>query len=483
MSSGHTALAVVILAAGQGTRMKSDLPKMLHEAAGRPLLGHVIKRAQELGPERIIVITGHGADAIETHFKDAGLTFSRQLEQLGTAHAFLCAAQALTGHTGEVMVLYGDTPLVRHSTLKAALEAHRKAHAGMTVITGVLPDATGYGRIVRDAGGEVVRIVEQKAASEAEQKLTEWNSGMYIFDSSAVELARTIGNENAAHEYYLTDILELYRARGERVVAFKADSSELEGCNDRRQLAAADRTLRLRTCEALMTSGVTLRDPATTFVDDTVQIEPDVILEPGVMLRGQTFVGRGSVIGAYSVIADCQLAENVVIKPHSVLEGASLARGAQVGPFARIRAGSKLGEYVHVGNFVEIKNSTLHEGAKAGHLAYIGDADIGREVNFSAGAITANYDGVHKHRTVIHDGAFIGTNVTLVAPVTIHQGAFVAAGSTITTDLPAGALGVTRAPQKTVEDWSERYWTKKLAGAKPSKNPVIQSWLEQRKHK
>ena len=481
--SGHAPLAVVILAAGQGTRMKSALPKMLHEAAGRPLLGHVIKRAQELEPQRIIVVTGHGADAIEAHFKDAGVMFARQLEQLGTAHAFLCASDPLEGHTGEVVVLYGDTPAIRYSTLKTALETHRAALAGMTVITGELPDATGYGRIVRDASGEIVRIVEQKAASEAEKKLTEWNSGMYIFDSSAVELARVIGNANAAHEYYLTDILELYRQQNKRVVAFKVDSSELEGCNDRVQLAAADQTLRLRIGEALMRGGVTLRDPATTFVDDTVRVEQDVILEPGVMLRGTTVIGRGSVIGAYSVLTDCQLDAGVLIKPHSVLEGALLARGVQVGPFARIRAGSNLGVNVHVGNFVEVKNSTLHEGAKAGHLAYIGDADLGREVNFSAGAITANYDGVHKHRTVIHDGAFIGTNVTLVAPVTIQQGAFVAAGSTITTDLPEGALGVTRAPQKTVEDWSERYWTKKLLGAKPSKNPVIQNWLEARKPK
>ena len=483
MPSSSAALAVVILAAGQGTRMKSDLPKMLHEAAGRPLLGHVIKRAQELEPQRIVVITGHGADAIETHFKDAGVIFARQGEQLGTAHAFLCARQALEGYTGDFMVLYGDTPLMRFETLKVALEAHRAAAAGMTVITGTLPHATGYGRIVRDEKGEVVRIVEHKAATESERQITEWNSGMYIFDSSAFGLAQQIGNTNVAVEYFLTDILELYRNQGKHVIAHRADSSELEGCNDRVQLAAAERVLQSRVRVALMRGGVTLRDPATTFVDDTVRIEPDVILEPGVMLRGQTCVGRGSVIGAYSVIADCQLAANVVIKPHSVLEGASLARGAQVGPFARIRAGSKLEENVHVGNFVEIKNSTLHEGAKAGHLAYIGDADLGREVNFSAGAITANYDGVHKHRTVIHDGAFIGTNVTLVAPVTIHQGAFVAAGSTITTDLPVGALGVTRAPQKTVEDWSERYWTKKLAGAKPNKNPVIQSWLEARKHK
>jgi bifunctional UDP-N-acetylglucosamine pyrophosphorylase / glucosamine-1-phosphate N-acetyltransferase len=351
----------------------------------------------------------------------------------------------------------------------------------MTVITGTLPHATGYGRIVRDEGGEVVRIVEHKAASESERQITEWNSGMYVFDSSAFGLAAQIGNANVAAEYFLTDILELYRKQHKHVIAHRADSSELEGCNDRVQLAAAEHVLHSRVRVALMRGGVTLRDPATTYVDDTVRIQADVILEPGVILRGATVIGRGSVIGAYSVITDCQLATDVLIKPHSVLEGAVLESQVEVGPFARIRGGTVLKTGVHIGNFVEVKNSTLLEGAKAGHLAYIGDADVGREVNFSAGAITANYDGVHKHRTVIGDGAFIGTNVTLVAPVTIHQSAFVAAGSTITTDLPEGALGVTRAPQKTVEDWSERYWTKKLAGAKPGKNPVIQSWLEARK--
>jgi bifunctional UDP-N-acetylglucosamine pyrophosphorylase/glucosamine-1-phosphate N-acetyltransferase len=456
---------------------------MLHEAAGRPLLGHVIERAKALQPERIVVITGHGADTIEARFADAGVTFARQTEQLGTAHAFLCAAQALDGHAGDVFVLYGDTPLMRDETLQAALEAHRAAAAGMTVITGELPDATGYGRIVRDADGEVVRIVEEKAASPEEKRIREWNSGMYVFDRQALELAREIGNDNAAGEYYLTDILERYRATGKRINAHRADSSELEGCNDRVQLAHADSVLRQRVRVALMRAGVTLRDPATTYVDDTVTVEPDVIVEPGVMLCGQTHVGRGSVIGAYSVVQDSRLEGVVLVKAHSVIEGATLHAGAHVGPFARIRPGTVLESDVHVGNFVEIKNSRLLEGAKAGHLAYIGDAEVGRDVNFSAGAITANFDGVHKHRTVIGDAAFIGTNATLVAPLNVHPGAFVAAGSTITTDLPEGALGVTRAPQKTIDDWSARYWTKKLSGVKPGKHRVIQNWLAQRKPK
>jgi bifunctional UDP-N-acetylglucosamine pyrophosphorylase / glucosamine-1-phosphate N-acetyltransferase len=473
-------LAVVILAAGQGTRMKSTLPKMLHQAAGRPLLGHVIERAKELEPSKIVVITGHGAEAIESYFASEPIIFARQTEQLGTAHAFLCAKEALIGHRGDVFVLYGDTPLMTLETLQKALEAHRSAKAGMTVITGILEDATGYGRIVRDDSGQVLRIVEQKAASESEKAITEWNSGMYIFDSSAFELASQINNSNAAKEYYLTDILELYRA-GKPVLAQIADSSELEGSNDRVQLAAADKTLRDRIRIRHMKNGVTLRDPNTIYIDDTVQISNDVILEPGVILNGKTSIATGSVIGAYSIMTDCQLKGAVEVKPHSVLEGAVLHGGSGVGPFARIRAGTILEADVHVGNFVEIKNSHLLEGAKAGHLAYIGDASVGREVNFSAGAITANYDGLDKFRTTILDGAFIGTNVTLVAPVTIHQGAFIAAGSTITTDIPDGALGVTRATQKTLEGWAVKYWNKKLETAKADKLPIIRTWLEQRR--
>jgi bifunctional UDP-N-acetylglucosamine pyrophosphorylase / glucosamine-1-phosphate N-acetyltransferase len=473
-------LAVVILAAGQGTRMKSMLPKMLHQAAGRPLLGHVIECAKELEPSQIVVITGHGADQIEAYFASEPVVFVRQTEQLGTAHAFLCAKEALVGHSGDVFVLYGDTPLMTLETLQKALDAHRSASAGMTVITGVLADATGYGRIVRDDRGEVLRIVEQKAASENEKAIKEWNSGMYIFDSSAFELASQIGNSNSAKEYYLTDILELYRVN-KPVLAQIADSSELEGSNDRVQLAAADKTLRDRIRVKHMKNGVTLRDPKTIYIDDTVEIANDVILEPGVILSGQTSIATGSTIGAYSVLTDVKLLGAVQIKSHSVLEGAVLHQGSDVGPFARIRAGTILEVGVHVGNFVEIKNSHLLEGAKAGHLAYIGDASVGREVNFSAGAITANYDGLDKFRTTILDGAFIGTNVTLVAPVTIHQGAFVAAGSTITTDIPDGALGVTRASQKTLEGWAVKYWSKKLETAKANKLPIIRTWLEQRR--
>ncbi len=469
-------LAVVILAAGQGTRMKSTLPKMLHQAAGRPLLGHVIERAKELEPVKIVVITGHGAEQIESHFASEPVVFARQLEQLGTAHAFLCAKDALDGHDGDVFVLYGDTPLMTFETLKSALEAHRAAKAGMTVITGILEDATGYGRIVRDNRGDVLRIVEQKAATEAEKAIQEWNSGMYIFDSSAFALAAQIGNNNSAKEYYLTDILELYRAN-KPVLAQIAASSELEGSNDRVQLAAADKTLRDRIRVRHMKNGVTLCDPSNTYIDDTVIIGQDVILEPGVILQGSTQIASGSTIGAYSILSDSKLEGAVQVKPHSVLEGAILRGGVQVGPFARIRAGTILETDVHVGNFVEIKNSHLLEGAKAGHLAYIGDASVGREVNFSAGAITANFDGLDKFRTEIKDGAFIGTNVTLVAPVTIETGAFIAAGSVITTDIQEGALGVTRSPQKVLENWAVKYWTQKLETTKTYKLPFIRKWL------
>ena len=479
--STQAKLAVVILAAGQGTRMKSKLPKMLHEVAGRPLLEHVINAAKALGPEKIVVITGHGADEIETHFAKAGVVFARQFEQLGTAHAFRMAQPALEGFCGEIVVLYGDTPLMRSKTLQGALEFHRANHAGMTVITSELDNPRGYGRILRDANGEVVRIVEHKSATEAQKLIKEWNSGMYVFSSKAFTLASHIGNNNTAHEYYLTDILEKYRHAGDRALAFKIkDAAELEGANDRVQLAQADLVLRNRIRDHWMTEGVTLHDPSTIYIDDTVTLEPDVIIEPGVILKGQTTIGRDSIIGAYTVISDSMLANNVTVKPHTVLENVTMHSGSDAGPFARLRGGAILEQNVHVGNFVEIKNSRLERGAKAGHLAYLGDARIGAEANIGAGTITANYDGVNKHHTDIGAGVFIGSNSTIIAPRVIGDGAFVAGGSTITDDLPEGAIAIARGKQRTIEGWAEKYWRNALEFAKPGKLKVIRAWLEKR---
>jgi bifunctional UDP-N-acetylglucosamine pyrophosphorylase / glucosamine-1-phosphate N-acetyltransferase len=476
-------LAVVILAAGQGTRMKSHLPKMLHEVAGRPLLGHVINAAKALNPEKIVVITGHGADQIEAYFADAGVVFARQFEQLGTAHAFGMAQPALEGFDGEIFVLYGDTSLMQVQTLRGALELHREHNAGMTVITSELDNPQGYGRIVRDASGEVLQIVEQKSATEAQKLIKEWNSGMYVFSSKAFQLTSSIGNDNSAKEYYLTDILEKYRQVGDKALAFKiADAAELEGANDRVQLAQADIVLRNRIREHWMRQGVTLRDPSSIYIDDTVTLEPDVILEPGVILKGQTSIARDSIVGAYSVISDSSLANNVTIKPHTVLENVTMHSGSDAGPFARLRGGAILERDVHVGNFVEIKNSRLEHGAKAGHLTYLGDARIGAEANIGAGTVTANFDGVNKHHTNIGAGVFIGSNSTIIAPRVIGDGAFIAGGSTIGDDVPEGAIAIARGKQRVIEGWAENYWRKALELVKPGKLQVIRAWLAKKNH-
>jgi bifunctional UDP-N-acetylglucosamine pyrophosphorylase / glucosamine-1-phosphate N-acetyltransferase len=483
VSSSDLPLAVVILAAGQGTRMKSSLPKVLHRAAGRSMLGHVLRAAQSLVPARVVVITGHGAPAVEAEFADSGVVFARQNKQLGTAHAFLMAQQALAGFIGDIYVLYGDTPLLKPETLAIVLASHRQNQVGMTVITADLENPYGYGRIIRASDGGVVRIVEEKAATMAEKAVKETNSGVYVFNQHAFERASGIDNSNATNEYYLTDILVRYREAGEQVQAHKvADASELMGVNDRTQLAFAERVLRERVRERLMLGGATLQDPSTTYADDTVTVAQDVTIAPGVFLEGSTSIESGAFIGPSSRLIDAKIGPNVVVAGWSVIEGASIGAGSDIGPFARLRAGAVLAEQVHIGNFVEIKNSQLAANVKAGHLAYIGDAVIGAAVNFSAGAVTANYDGVNKHQTTINANAFIGTNSTLVAPVTVGEAAFVAAGSTVTEDVPAGALAVARGQQRNVENWAVRYWQQLLLGAKPEKMPALRAWLATRKN-
>lgn len=474
-------LAVVILAAGQGTRMKSALPKVLHRAAGREMLDHVIRAARSLEPARVVVITGHGADRVEARFADADVIFARQLEQLGTAHAFLQAKPALEGFDGEILVLYGDTPMLRPETLRAVLEFHRASDAGMTAITSVLENPTGYGRIIRGPNGDVQKIVEEKSASLAEKSVKETNSGVYVFSSRAIELAQTITDDNLAHEFYLTDILERYRSAGDRVIAFPLkDSTELLGVNDRVHLAFAEKVLRDRIRNRWMRSGVTMLDPASTYIDDTVTLEPDVILYPGVFLEGQTRIARECVIGPHSRLTNATLEAGVMVHGWTVIQDSSLGPHSDVGPFARFRPGVRLENGVHVGNFVEVKNSTLGAGSKAGHLAYLGDADIGEEVNIGAGTITANYDGLGKYRSSIGSGSFIGSNSTIIAPRTVGQGAYVAAGSTVHDDVPDGALAVARGKQRNLEGWSERFWRKGLEKIAVGKFAFLRGWLASR---
>lgn len=469
-------LDVVILAAGQGTRMRSRLPKVLHKVGGRAMVAWAVKLARELAARDVVVVTGHGAEMVEDALAGSGVRFVRQDRQLGTGHAFLVGAEQLSGN-GEVLVLYGDTPLLATETVAAMLLAHREGGHALTVLTSELPDATGYGRVVRDPAGFVTRIVEEKAASEAERRITEFNSGVYLMDARAAELARRITSDNPAGEYYLTDLVELYRNEGARVAAFKIpDPDEVMGANDRVQLAQAEAIMRRRVGERLMRAGVTLLDPATTLIEDTVQIGRDTLVEPGVVLRGACVIGEGCTLGAYSVLSDSVLAGGVNVKPHSVLEGAQVAPGCDVGPFARLRPGTVLGEGVYVGNFVEVKNATLEAGAKAGHHAYLGDAHVGREANIGAGTITANYNGVLKSRTEIGDGAFIGSNSVLIAPVRIGPGAYVGAGSAVNKDVPEGALAVARGQQRNVEGWGRRFWQGVLDQIR-GRHAFLTSWL------
>ncbi|MCD0177862.1 bifunctional UDP-N-acetylglucosamine diphosphorylase/glucosamine-1-phosphate N-acetyltransferase GlmU, partial [Deinococcus sp. 14RED07] len=347
-----------------------------------------------------------------------------------------------------------------------------------TVLTGVLPDATGYGRIIRDAQGNVERIVEQKDATPEERAVGEFNSGVYLMDARANELAHRITNENASGEYYLTDLLGLYRAEGAEAHAFRlSDPDEVMGANDRTGLAEAENIIRARITLAHMRAGVTIHMPETVYIEDTVVLGRDVTLEPGVILRGDTRVADGAEIGAYSVITDSVLAEGVIVKPHSVLEGAQVGARSDVGPFARLRPGTVLGEAVHIGNFVETKNARLAQGVKAGHLAYLGDVSIGDETNVGAGTIIANFDGVNKHPSRIGAGVFIGSNSTIVAPRVIGDAAFIAGGSTVHDDVPEGALAVARGKQRNLEGWSHRYWSG-LREKVQTKLPWLAGWLD-----
>ncbi|WP_414656546.1 bifunctional UDP-N-acetylglucosamine diphosphorylase/glucosamine-1-phosphate N-acetyltransferase GlmU [Deinococcus sp. VB343] len=473
-------LDVLILAAGQGTRMKSALPKVLHPVAGRPMVAWAVKAAQELGARKVVVVTGHGAEKVEAALQQPGVAFARQQQQLGTGDAFLSGASALTEGGADILVLYGDTPLLRVETLRDLVASHRERGSAMTVLTGELPDATGYGRIVRGEGGEVERIVEQKDATDAEKAIGEFNSGVYVFDEQAPELAKKIGNDNKAGEYYLTDLLGLYHAQGDHVRAFKlSDPNEVLGANDRVGLTELEGIVQRRIIEGHLRSGVSISLPHTVLIEDTVQIGRDVTIEPGVLLRGQTVIAEGATIGAYSVLTDSVVHEGAVIKAHSVLEQAEVGAGSDVGPFARLRPGSVLGEGVHIGNFVETKNARLAAGVKAGHLAYLGDVEIGEETNVGAGTIVANFDGINKHQSKVGAGVFIGSNTTLIAPRVVGDAAFIAGGSAIHDDIPEGAMAVARGKQRNVEGWARRYWAAPERREKLEKKlPWLAGWMK-----
>jgi len=453
-----TDLHVLVLAAGKGTRMKSAQPKVLHGVGGATLLDRVLETASRLNPASVTIVVGHQADLIEAACAGrTGVSCVRQEPQLGTAHAVLQAAPLLGDRTGTLVLLSGDVPLLSTDTVARLVDTHRRAGAAATVLTASVPRPTGYGRIVKQ-DGHILRIVEEKDASAEERAIQEINSGVYAFDLAPLFPAlRSIATNNAQGEYYLTDLVSIYRRR-ELVVetVTVADVREIQGVNSRAELAAVGEVVRQQKNDQLMAAGVTLVDPATTYVEDTVVVGPDTVLHPNVYLEGRTVLGAGCVVHAGSRIVDSTLGDRVVVKNYTIVTSSVLHADVQIGPFAHVRPDSEVGEGAHIGNFVELKKTVMGEGTKAGHLAYLGDARIGAGVNIGAGTITCNYDGTRKHQTVIEDGAFIGSDSQLVAPVTVGKGAYVAAGSSIVGDVPAGALGIARARQVNIQGWVDR---------------------------
>ncbi|NTW28050.1 MAG: bifunctional UDP-N-acetylglucosamine diphosphorylase/glucosamine-1-phosphate N-acetyltransferase GlmU [Coriobacteriia bacterium] len=448
--------AALILAAGEGTRMNSAKPKVAHEILGRPMLNWVIEAARDAGCQRIIVITGHGAATVETLIGDAEPVL--QDRQLGTGHAVMCAKHALDGFTGSLVVLSGDTPLIRPETISGLVAMRESSGAALTVLTAQLADPNGYGRIVRDMrDGGVSRIVEEKDATAHERAITEVNTGAYCFDAAVLfaHLDR-LGTENSQGEYYLTDMVAVFNAEGLTVSASISDeASEMLGVNSRVQLADVARIAQRRINRRHMLAGVTMTDPDLVWIGPDVVLGVDVELLPMTFLAGATTVGDRAVIGPNSRLTNATIAEDATVDS-SVVIGAKVGRGAQVGPVAYLRPGTVLEAGSKAGTCVEIKNSTIGAGSKVPHLSYIGDANIGERANIGAGTITCNFDGFSKHKTVIGDGAFVGSDTMLVAPVTVGAGAVTAAGSAITRDVPANALGVERSEQVNVEDWRHR---------------------------
>ncbi len=445
-------LGVVILAAGQGTRMRSRRPKVLHQLAGRPLLQHVIDTAFELSPDRVVVVHGHGGDEVRRVIGDERLNWVEQPEQRGTGHAVRQALPALEG-LDRVLVLYGDVPLIRAASLRRLIDTTESAMGLMTV---ELADPTGYGRIVRDEAGNVLRIVEEKDADDAEKTIREINTGIMLVGLERLRVwLERLSPDNAQGEYYLTDIIAMAVHEGVAVhVAQPEEAVEAEGVNDRAQLAALERVYQQWQAEALMADGVTLRDPARLDLRGTLKAGMDVELDVNVILEGEVVLGDNVRVGANTVLRNVTVEDDVTILENCVIDSAHIGSGCHIGPFSRIRPGAELVGGAHVGNFVEIKNSTIGLGSKVNHLSYIGDTDMGADVNIGAGTITCNYDGVNKHRTLIGDNAFIGSNTALVAPVSVGDGATIGAGSVITRDAPADKLTLARGRQVTIDGWT-----------------------------
>ena len=443
-----TNIFAVILAAGQGTRMKSKLYKVLHPVCGKPMVEHVVDHIQTLGVDRIVTVVGHGAELVKETLGEKS-EYVLQAEQLGTAHAVQQAEPILGSLEGTTLVVCGDTPLIRPETMQALFAHHEANSAKATILTAVAENPTGYGRILRDADGQVAQIVEQKDASADQQLVKEINTGTYCFDNKALfEALKQVKNDNAQGEYYLPDVIEILQKQGEVVAAYVTDNfDETLGVNDRFALSQAEELMRARINERHMRNGVTIINPATTHISADAVIGSDTILLPGVIIEGKTTIGEDCKIGPNSQIVDSQIGDGTTIHS-SVVLNSQVGNETAVGPFAHLRPDSSLGNHVKVGNFVEVKKSALGDDTKVSHLSYIGDAEVGSNVNIGCGSITVNYDGKNKFKTTIEDDVFVGCNSNLVAPVTLRKGSFIAAGSTITKEVPEEALAVARARQE-----------------------------------
>ncbi len=462
-------LAAIVLAAGQGTRMRSAQAKVLHELGGRPLLRYPLAAVGELRPERIVVVVGHQAEVVRDVAGASGLPGIQavlQEEQCGTGHAVRCAMPALEGFEGDVLLLYGDVPLIRAGTLRRLVDAHREARADLTLLTVRCLDPTGYGRIVRDGDGRVRGIVEERDATPDEKAITEINPGFYCVRAEILRpLLAALRDDNAQRELYLTDVVALAGRAGHQVITVETERpDEVAGVNTRAELADMEAKLRRETVERWMAAGVTFEDPATAYVGPDVEIGPDTIIGPNVTLRGRTRIGRECRLDGTAWLVDTTLADGVHVLFCCVLDGADVGPAARIGPFARLRPGTRLAEHVHIGNFVETKKAALGAGTKANHLTYLGDCEVGPESNIGAGTITCNYDGFEKHFTRIGARVQIGSDTQLVAPVAVADDAYVAAGTTVTKNVPAGALAVSREPLKVVEGWVERFRARNRRG-------------------
>ena len=445
----------LILAAGQGTRIKSDLPKVLHKVCGKEMVNHVIDTLRRAKIEDVNVIIGKGAELVKAKTESRNVSYSVQEEQLGTGHAVKCAIDFLEGKTGTVAVFCGDAPLITEETIAKIFEEHKANNNKATLLSSILDDATGYGRIIRD-GDEVLKIVEHKDCNEEELKVTEMNAGVYCFDIvSLLDALNKLSNNNSQGEYYLTDVIGILKEQGERVGAVTAEFEETLGVNSRAQLAQVENILRKRINLRHMDNGVTLIDPSNTYIGDDVIIGRDTIIYPGNVIEGNTVIGEGVTLYPNSRINNSKIGNNVEIQSSVILDS-TIGESTTVGPFAYVRPESAIGNHCRIGDFVEIKKSTIGDNTKVSHLTYVGDAEVGEGCNFGCGTVTVNYDGKNKNKTIIGNNSFIGCNTNLISPVTVEDNAYIAAGSTITNDVKEGELAVARAKQRNIAGWVDK---------------------------